>query len=229
MQRVVSRLPCGSSEVCMMRGDESQTGVRGGVTQITPTDGQREGSKVSDLCLCVCVCLCVKMIYPENEYKRNVHVCVCLCGSMSGRVKQEAVTWRSTDMSFHQRSPSWFSNGQREQNNGAEAHSFHSDASWSMNTWFCAAEYQSCSICLINVILNCYSKLAAAGITKRKVDLKNPGAACVCRTMFPSVFFFFLCGISKLWQPQTLCIANKAWHWNNLITLKNSLNSVWSA
>ncbi len=41
-----------------MSGDESQTGVRGGVTQITPTDGQREGSKVSDLCVNVCVSLC---------------------------------------------------------------------------------------------------------------------------------------------------------------------------
>ena len=40
-----------------MSGDEPQTGVRGGVTQITPTDGQRDGSKVSDLCVSVCVCV----------------------------------------------------------------------------------------------------------------------------------------------------------------------------
>lgn len=45
-----------------MSGDEPQTGVRGGVTQITPADGQREGSKVSDLCVNVRACLCVKMI-----------------------------------------------------------------------------------------------------------------------------------------------------------------------
>jgi len=38
-----------------MSGDEPQTGVRGGVTQITPTDGLREGSKVSNLNVCMCV------------------------------------------------------------------------------------------------------------------------------------------------------------------------------
>lgn len=37
--------------------------MRGGVTQITSIDGQREGSKVSDPCMCAC--LYVKMIYPE--------------------------------------------------------------------------------------------------------------------------------------------------------------------
>lgn len=54
MHRGASRLPCARAEVCVMSGDEPQTGVRGGVTQITPTDGQREGSKVSDLCV-MCV------------------------------------------------------------------------------------------------------------------------------------------------------------------------------
>lgn len=62
------QLPCASAEVCVISGDESQTGVRGGVTQITPTDGQREGSKVSGLCVNVCTCLFVKMIYPEKEH-----------------------------------------------------------------------------------------------------------------------------------------------------------------
>lgn len=33
-----------AAEVRVMSGDEPQTGVRGGVTQITPTDGQRGGS-----------------------------------------------------------------------------------------------------------------------------------------------------------------------------------------
>lgn len=51
MHHGTSRLPCAGAEVCVMSGDEPQTGVRGGVTQITPTDGQREGSKVSDLCV----------------------------------------------------------------------------------------------------------------------------------------------------------------------------------
>lgn len=62
------RLPCASAEVYVISGDESQTGVREGVTQITPTDGQREGSKVSGLCVNVCTRLCVKMIYPEKEH-----------------------------------------------------------------------------------------------------------------------------------------------------------------
>ncbi len=90
-----------------MSGDEPQTGVRGGVTQITPTDGQREGSKVSDPCVSVCSCLCVKMIYPEKGHKKE---CVCVhmhaCGSTSRRVKQEAVTLSSTDMSYHHKKPS---------------------------------------------------------------------------------------------------------------------------
>lgn len=37
-----------------MRGDESQAGVRGGVTQITPTEGQQGEFKVSHLNVCVC-------------------------------------------------------------------------------------------------------------------------------------------------------------------------------
>lgn len=91
-----------------MSGDESQTGVRGGVTQITPTDGQREGSKVSDLCVRVRARLCVKMIYPGKKVHKKECVCVRMrtCGSMSGRVKQEAVTPSSSDMSYHHNSPS---------------------------------------------------------------------------------------------------------------------------
>lgn len=78
MHRGASRLPCASAEVCVMSGDESQAGVRGGVTQITPTDGQREGSKVSDLCVYVRACLCAKMIYSEKGYKKEC-VCVSAC------------------------------------------------------------------------------------------------------------------------------------------------------
>ena len=91
-----------------MSGDESQTGVRGGVTQITPADGQREGSKVSDLCVRVCARLCCKNDIPRKKVhkKECVCVCMCACGSMSGRVKQEAVTPSSTDMSYHHNSPS---------------------------------------------------------------------------------------------------------------------------
>lgn len=64
---------CQRRGVCVMSGDESQAGVRGGVTQITPTDGHQEGSKVSD----PCVYVCVKMIYPgRKEYKKE---CVCVC------------------------------------------------------------------------------------------------------------------------------------------------------
>lgn len=59
-----------------MSGDESQTGLRGGVTQITLTDGQREGSKVSDLCVCVSV----KMIYPGKKKKKDFkEECACVC------------------------------------------------------------------------------------------------------------------------------------------------------
>lgn len=79
------------AEVRETSGDEPQTGVRGGVTQITPTDGQREGSRVSDLCVWVCVCagvLCVKMIYPGEKKKEKeterydkecTHAAVCAC------------------------------------------------------------------------------------------------------------------------------------------------------
>lgn len=47
-----------------MRGDEIQAGVRGGVIQITPADGQQEEFRVSR------VCLSVKMIYPEKGYRQ---------------------------------------------------------------------------------------------------------------------------------------------------------------
>lgn len=95
-----------------MRGDEPQAGVRGGVTQITPTKGQQEEFRVSHLNVSVCDCvyvygLCVKMIYPEKEHiKKCVHVSMHVRRSMSGRVKQEALTWSSTDMSCHRDSPS---------------------------------------------------------------------------------------------------------------------------
>lgn len=50
------------------------------------------------------------MIYPDSMKKT---VCVCvdvyLCGGVSGRMKQEAMTWSRTDMSSHHNGPSWFS------------------------------------------------------------------------------------------------------------------------
>lgn len=67
-------------------GDEPQTGVRGGVTQITPTDGQREGSRVSDLCVCLRP-LCKNDIpWKEKKVKETkrydkecAHAAVCAC------------------------------------------------------------------------------------------------------------------------------------------------------
>lgn len=62
------------AEVRETSGDEPQTGVRGGVTQITPTDGQREGSKVSDLRVRVCACvrpLCKNDIPWKQKRRRD--------------------------------------------------------------------------------------------------------------------------------------------------------------
>lgn len=77
MHRGASRLPCARAEVCVMSGDEPQMGVRGGITQITPTDGQQEGSKVSDRCV-VCVFVLKWYTLGKKRYKKEC-VCVCIC------------------------------------------------------------------------------------------------------------------------------------------------------
>lgn len=61
-----------------MSGDEPQTGVRGGVTQITPTDGQREGSKVSNLNACACLCV-KKYTLEKSVRKKNACALPRLC------------------------------------------------------------------------------------------------------------------------------------------------------
>lgn len=65
------------------------------------------------------------MIYPEKVYKKE-SACVYMHvrGSMSGRVKQEAVTSSRTDMSYHHKKPSLFSTELRERNKRASANSF---------------------------------------------------------------------------------------------------------
>lgn len=51
-------------------------------------------------------------------------VCVYMHGSMSGRLKQEAVTWSGSDVSYHHNSPSRFSAQQGEQNKRGSTNSF---------------------------------------------------------------------------------------------------------
>lgn len=73
-------------------------------------------------------------------------MCVCVsvyvCGSMSGRLKQEALTSSSTDISYHHNRPSWFSTKQRGLNKRASTNSFqfgtgaeHSVTHLVLNIW----------------------------------------------------------------------------------------------